>query len=767
MSDTAVVALAAATATGARVAAGVPLALAVAVAVAALVIAARRPWLLVLAGALLASSLGARSWQGLAESRTGPVMGWATLVSDPEPTERGVRVDLRLAGERFRASAFGSVAGQLRLRAAGESVEVRGIARLPAPDEVAWLAPRHIAARLEVQSVGGWSPGGPATRLANLLRRTLDRGARVMSDDHRALFAGFVLGDDREQSPLVVDEFRAAGLSHLLAVSGQNVAFVLAIVSPALRRLRLGGRFVATVAVIAFFALVTRFEPSVLRASVMAGMAALAVVLGREASGLRLLALAVTGLMLVDPMLVHSLGFGLSVAASAGIILLAPLITNALPGPRWLATATGITLGAQIGVAPLLVPAFGGLPLVALPANLLAAPAAGPLVAWGMTAGVAAGVLQPLTGNALPRALHLPTDVFVAWIAGVARTAARLPLGELRLGHLIVLGAVLSLVLVHRRMPRLVRSAPTFAGARSVPGPAVTAAVTVAVAVVSIATVLAVALTAMRSAVWPRAVHTTPADGAELWLDGRTHAAVVALDGDARASPVLEGLRRFGVRRVALLVVTSGTTRRPFHETLTAVRERYQPPTVVGPRHVSDLFPGAVPIDIDVRFVVGDLSVDVVVGGDGDSDEISVRVSRSADPAAWAVASPEAAVSGPWRRRWTTDVVAARARAPPDGSIRSGRVRMAGSRADGRFRSGVPRPGCPALRRDDARPGDGHPQPYDRLVLRRRQLLRLRGLPAEGRRAGGRPCRHPRHRRHSGCRAGRRRRPVRVRGRGA
>jgi competence protein ComEC len=596
MSDRAVVALAVAAAAGARLAAAVPVAPAVAFVV--VVVALRRPWLLVLGVGVLASSLGARSWHGLTDPATGPVGGWATLVSDPQPTERGVSVDLRLDGDRYRAIAFGSAAGQLRLRAAGESVEVEGSARRPPPDELAWLAPHHIGARLDVASVGDWSPGGPATRAATLLRRTLDRGSTVMSDDHRALFVGFVLGDDRQQRPQIVDEFRASGLSHLLAVSGQNVAFVLAIVSPVLRRLALGSRFVATVAVIAFFALVTRFEPSVLRASTMAGMAALATTLGREASGIRLLALAVAGLLLVDPILVHSLGFGLSIAASAGILILGPIIAGSLPGPTWFTSATGITLGAQLGVAPLLVPAFGGLPLAALPANLLAAPAAGPLVAWGMTAGVIAGWLHPLA-ELIPRVLHVPTDLLIGWIAGIAGTAASLPLGELRLGHLVIVAGVVSILLVRRSSSRAsARTQRLHDLARS--------RLLGFLAVVVLAIVVA---TAVRSAMWPAAIHAVPADGAELWIDGRTHAAVLVLDGQARASPVLEGLRSFGVRRMALLVVTTATTRRAFHETVIAVTDRYRPPVVVVPAHASPAIAGATLLRSDTTFTVGDLAV--------------------------------------------------------------------------------------------------------------------------------------------------------------
>src|SRR5690606_6159961 len=152
--------------------------------------------------------------------------------------------------------------------------------------------------------------------------------------------------------------------------SGQNVLFVLAAAGPVLRRLQLRGRLVASLAVIGLFAVVTRAEPSVLRASAMAAIACWAAFAGRPVSRLRILALAVAGLLLVDPLLARSVGFRLSVGASAGLVLLASPLAARLPGPRWLAEPLAVTLAAQVGVAPFLLTTFGGMPVVTVVANL-------------------------------------------------------------------------------------------------------------------------------------------------------------------------------------------------------------------------------------------------------------------------------------------------------------------------------------------------------------------------------------------------------------
>jgi competence protein ComEC len=227
MSDRWSVVLAVTTFAGALAAAdghvrGVPLALAVAV--LAFGLAMRRPAVVCLGAALLASALGQRSLDGLrAPLDTGPVTGEVTLVADPVPDGRGgVSVDVRLDGRRLRAHARLAPAAALDERLAGERVLVVGEVQPPGPVE-SGLRHRHLAGRLDVEAVVGWRPGDAVTRFANGLRRTLARGAEVLSGRHASLLAGLTLGDDRDQPADMTDAFRAAGLTHVLAVSGKIV----------------------------------------------------------------------------------------------------------------------------------------------------------------------------------------------------------------------------------------------------------------------------------------------------------------------------------------------------------------------------------------------------------------------------------------------------------------------------------------------------------------------------------------------------------------
>jgi competence protein ComEC len=187
----------------------------------------------------------------------------------------------------------------------------------------------------------------------------------------------------------------------------------------------------------------------------MAAVACTASALGRPASRVRLLALAITGAVLLDPLLVRSIGFQLSVGATAGIALLARPIEVRLRGPGWLRETVAVTIAAQAGVLPIALPAFGGVPVASLPANVLAAPVPGPLTIWGLLAGLVAGRVP----SPWDRWLHVPTRVLTDWLAGVAHWSAGLPLGAVRWPHVAAV-AVTWCVGAALRRARRVRAIP-------------------------------------------------------------------------------------------------------------------------------------------------------------------------------------------------------------------------------------------------------------------------------------------------------------------
>jgi competence protein ComEC len=401
------------------------------------------------------------------------------LAATPELAASGGRRELvgrvaaepRRVGERWQVVVALERVGERAVRervallvdddppALGERLSLTASAR-PLPDGGygTWLAQQHVvtivtaSGPIEITSARGLAAS------TERLRAGLRHAAGARSPAAPAgLVVGLVSGDTRLLPADDVEAMRAAGLSHLTAVSGSNVALVLAVALGAAHLLRAPPALRRTVLVVTvgWFALLTRLEPSVLRAGTMAALVVVADARGVAREAVHLLAGALLLLLAVDPFLAGSLGLLLSAAATLGVLVVAPALVARAPArvPRALAALAAVSIGAQVAVAPLLLGAFGEVPLVALPANLVAVPLAG--VASALA--VAGTALLPLAPALAERVLALAA-LPAAGILAVARRAALVPVAVrvelLRDPRVLVLGTVALLVVVGRARRR-------------------------------------------------------------------------------------------------------------------------------------------------------------------------------------------------------------------------------------------------------------------------------------------------------------------------
>lgn len=390
----------------------------------------------------------------------GPVRGVARVVTDPVVRNFDVRAVLALDGRRYVASMPSAAGGAFRRVEVGERVVVEGTARPLDGAPHGWVLSNHLAGRLGLTSLVRVGSAPVWYRVANSLRGLITRSAASMSSEDRSLYLGLVIGDDRGQSEMQRYWFKASGLAHLLAVSGQNVAFVLALVSPLTRRAGPRAALLVTLPLLGVFALVTRAEPSVLRAVVMASIGLVAVAAGRKAQGLRVLALTVVALVVLDPLITHSMAFMLSVSATLGLMVLTDPLARWLRGPPRFTEPLSVTVAAQLATAPLLFTMTGSLPSVATIANLAAVPVSGFVMMAGLTVGLVAGSIRADLGEVL----MWPVGLMVRWVGWVAETASRLPFAHMTIQRLGVVSVVVVVVrAMVRSATRGIRDAPVAA----------------------------------------------------------------------------------------------------------------------------------------------------------------------------------------------------------------------------------------------------------------------------------------------------------------
>jgi competence protein ComEC len=295
-------------------------------------------------------------------------------------------------------------------------------------DERGYLRRRgvHVVARgREWRAVGHRGGiGGVADRIHRELARSIAPG---VAGERRAVLAGLVLGEEEELSQGLRDDFRASGLYHLLAVSGQNVAFVAGGVLLLCWLLGIS-RFVAEVGAlgaIVAYVLAVGWQPSVVRAGVAGGLASLAWLASRPTDRWYFLLLGAALLLAWTPYSLLEPGFQLSFAAVGAIFVAVPLLERTLEGyplPRVLSGVVAVSGACGLATAPILLLQFGSVPVYSILSNALAAPAVAP--SFGL-ALVTAGLDHVLPDAAVAAAWV--NGWLAAYVAGCARLVGGLP----------------------------------------------------------------------------------------------------------------------------------------------------------------------------------------------------------------------------------------------------------------------------------------------------------------------------------------------------
>jgi competence protein ComEC len=349
-------------------------------------------------------------------------------------------------------------------RAPPRGARVEAIVRLAEPraaddggfDERAWLERQgiHVVARARTWEQTGKRRGiaGVGDRLRDRIEAAVGRGTAGL---RRALVLGVVLGEDEGLSEKVRNDFRASGLAHLLAVSGQNVAFIAGGIYGLawLVRLPRVWRELVVLAAIAFYVLAVGWQPSVVRAGVAGALVSVAWLVARPSDRWHFLALGALVLLAWTPTTLLEPGFQLSFAAVAAIFVGLPrmrTLSEGYPIPLRVAEGLGIALVCGVATAPIALFHFGSAPLYTVPANALAAPAPPLVLGLGLLAAAADPISPPAA-----TALAWLAGWAAAWIELVARVAASLP--GAKVGPrtaLVLLGLAVVAAVLLRRTPR-------------------------------------------------------------------------------------------------------------------------------------------------------------------------------------------------------------------------------------------------------------------------------------------------------------------------
>jgi competence protein ComEC len=326
----------------------------------------------------------------------------------------------------------------------GALIESVVTVRLPEPrkngfDERTWLRRHGVHVVLRADRWHQIGRRGGLGGLADGLRRRLAGSvAPGLHGERRGIVEGVMLGDEQSLSDEVRQRFRASGLYHLLAVSGQNVVLVAggALALAWLLGLPRWLGQIAALAAIGAYVLAVGAQPSVIRAGVSGALVSLAWLAARPADRWHFCLLGALVLLAWNPYTLLDPGFQLSFAAVAAIFVVAPKLLSTFEGypvPQALAGILAVSTACAVATAPVLWMQFHALPLLTVPANALAAPAIPPLLALGFAAALVGPVSPPAA-----EAIGWLNGWCAAYLAATARLVGGLPGAQVRSGRALV-----------------------------------------------------------------------------------------------------------------------------------------------------------------------------------------------------------------------------------------------------------------------------------------------------------------------------------------
>jgi competence protein ComEC len=356
--------------------------------------------------------------------------------SEPDVHDRFTNLRLRVTAITLRNGATTPVSGLVLLRTLPYppipyGAQVTAVGDLQTPPENSDFSYRDYLARQGIHSlmptprlsVQATDQGHPIYHAIYAFKLTAQATiARQLPDPQAALLTGILLGNDNGLPPDLAEDFRTTGMTHIIAISGFNIAILIALLV-SLSEPFLGRRGAAVFAMIgiALYTIMVGADASVVRAAIMGSLYLFTNRwLGRPNVGFVSLFAAGFVMTLINPYTLWDVGFQLSFAATLSLMLYADPFTQwthrhlrrlvdrklARQIMNVLSEAVIITLAAQVLTLPLLVAYFRQLSLVSLPANALILPAQPAVMIWG-GASTLAGMALPSVGQWL---------AYIAWI---------------------------------------------------------------------------------------------------------------------------------------------------------------------------------------------------------------------------------------------------------------------------------------------------------------------------------------------------------------
>ncbi len=264
-------------------------------------------------------------------------------------------------------------------------------------------------------------------RISNNTRnKVIEIAKKILPQQTSSLLIGILIGERQYISEDITENFSKSSLSHILAISGSHISYIIIGITFILTKSRTSkkGMYIITILSLIFFIFITNFSSSVIRACIMGIIVLFAKIVYRKPDILTSISVSLLIILIDNPFAIKDIGLQLSYLGTIGIVYLNKPIANFLEKymKKKIAKMLAITISAQIMVLPVTVINFNNISTVFIISNIIAAPLTGGIILLGY-----ANVLIGVISLDIAKIIAILTHSFVQLLIWTAELTAKIP----------------------------------------------------------------------------------------------------------------------------------------------------------------------------------------------------------------------------------------------------------------------------------------------------------------------------------------------------
>ena len=263
-----------------------------------------------------------------------------------------------------------------------------------------------------------------------LQTKIIENSNKILPEDTQGLFIGILLGEKTNISDDIIESFKTSSLSHILAVSGMHVSYIILGMTYIVTKIKMHRRigYILTIIILIIFMLITNFSASVVRACIMGILLLFSKLCYRKSDIWTTIAISILIAILYNPYCIMNVGLQLSYAGTIGIILFNENVINFLNKYMniKISQAVSVIISAQITILPIMICSFNTFSLTFIISNLLATPIVGIITMFGFVI-ISISLISVQISQFFAPIMHLLLKILIL----ISDLSSKLPLSQI------------------------------------------------------------------------------------------------------------------------------------------------------------------------------------------------------------------------------------------------------------------------------------------------------------------------------------------------